>query len=138
MAGIKKYVTPPPEFPQPPIKEFAVPTIFLSKNPVDQTWHGTNDPPRIPTKKRSAMRPPAEFTVPAKAVGIAPIKSTVQNVQRGPNLSHIGPAMVRTMRVPAIATMLELAISTVERWRSFLMVMLRSGGKAYLIRVSRW
>jgi len=32
-----------------------VPTTFLSKKPVDQTWQGTKLPPRMPTKKRHEL-----------------------------------------------------------------------------------
>ena len=37
MAGMRKYVMPPPALPKPPVSELAVPTMFLSKKPVDHT-----------------------------------------------------------------------------------------------------
>ena len=37
IAGIRKYVTPPPELPKPAVNALPVPTMFLSKKPVDQT-----------------------------------------------------------------------------------------------------
>jgi hypothetical protein len=51
-AGMMKYVMPPPALPQPPESALAVPTTFLSNQPVHQTWHGTNAPPRMPMKSR--------------------------------------------------------------------------------------
>lgn len=65
---------PPPELPKPAVRALAVPTMFLSKKPVDQTWQGTKLPPRIPTKKRMVIRPPEVVTVPERAVGMAPSK----------------------------------------------------------------
>ena len=99
MAGMTKYVIPPPELPQPPVREFAVPTTFLSKNPVDHTWQGTKDPPRIPTKNLKTISPVAVFTVPARAVGIAPMRRHPANVALGPKRSHEGPAKRRTSRL---------------------------------------
>ena len=84
IAGIKKYVTPPPALPKPAVKALPVPTMFLSKNPVDQTWQGTKLPPRIPTKKRRAKRPLALVTVPASTVGIEPASRQATKVYRGP------------------------------------------------------
>lgn len=78
------YVIPPPALPQPPARELAVPTIFLSKNPVHHTWHGTKVPPRIPTKNRSAIRPLGVVTAPAMAVGIAPQRSNPTKTNLGP------------------------------------------------------
>lgn len=46
---------PPPELPNPATKALDVPTMFLSKKPVDHTWQGTKLPPSIPTKNRTAM-----------------------------------------------------------------------------------
>lgn len=92
-------VIPPPALPQPPARAFAVPTIFLSKNPVHQTWHGTKVPPRIPTKKRRAIRPLGVVTRPAMAVGIDPQSSSPINTRRGPNLSQRGPATNLTSRL---------------------------------------
>src|ERR1700710_2857501 len=40
---IEPTVIPPPELPHPPAKALEVPTTFLSKNPVDQTWQGTKE-----------------------------------------------------------------------------------------------
>lgn len=87
------YVIPPPAFPQPPAKELAVPTIFLSKNPVHQTWHGTNVPPKMPTKNRNATRPWGLVTRPAIAVGMEPQSKRPTNTRRGPNRSQSGPAI---------------------------------------------
>lgn len=123
---------PPPEFPQPPIKAFDVPTTFLSKKPVDQTWQGTNVPPKIPTKNLRAIRPDTLVTKPAMAVGIAPANRTAMYVHLGPNLSQSGPATNRTTRVPVNAAMLELATSSCSSWRSSLIVLVKRGGKAYL------
>ena len=81
------------------MRAFAVPTTFLSKNPVDHTWQGTKDPPRIPTKNLKTMRPAALVTVPAKAVGIAPKRRHPANVTLGPKRSHKGPAKTRTRRL---------------------------------------
>ena len=103
MAGMRKYVTkasvrtqertagqkarhdapPPPALPKPPVKELAVPTTFLSKNPVDQTWQGTKLPPSMPTKKRRARRPLALVTAPAKTVGIEPASKQPAKTYRG-------------------------------------------------------
>ena len=80
MAGMRKYVMPPPALPKPAVREFAVPTTFLSKKPVDQTWQGTKLPPSIPTKNRSASRPFALYTAPAKTVGIEPMRRHAANV----------------------------------------------------------
>lgn len=90
------YVIPPPALPQPPAKALAVPTTLLSKKAVHQTWQGTKDAPRMPTKNRSAMRPFGVVTRPAIAVGTAPASKMPMNTQRGPNLSQSGPAMKRT------------------------------------------
>ncbi len=90
--------------------------MFLSKNPVDQTWHGTKLPPRIPTKKRRAISSLALWTVPARAVGIAPTRRHPAKVYRGPKRSHAGPATSRTRSVATREMMLELAMSF---WRSF-------------------
>ena len=84
IAGIKKYVTPPPALPKPAVKELPVPTIFLSKKPVDHTWQGTKLPPRIPTKKRRAIRPLALVTAPASTVGMEPASKQATKVYRGP------------------------------------------------------
>lgn len=86
------YVIPPPALPQPPDKELAVPTIFLSKKPVHQTWHGTKVPPRIPTKNRNAIRPCGLVTRPAMAVGIEPHSRRPTKTRRGPKRSQSGPA----------------------------------------------
>jgi hypothetical protein len=81
------------------VRELAVPTTFLSKNAVDHTWQGTKDPPRIPTKNLTIMRPVALFTVPASAVGIAPMRRHEAKVTLGPKRSHNGPAMRRMRRL---------------------------------------
>ena len=73
-------------------------------------------------KNRRTIRPAALFTVPARAVGMAPRSKNAAKVTRGPKRSHEGPAIRRTMRVAARAMMLELAISFWLRWRSFLIV----------------
>ena len=92
---------PPPELPKPPVNAFAVPTTFLSKKPVDQTWQGTKLPPRMPTKKRIVRRPLTLLTVPARAVGIAPRRRQPAKVYLGPNLSQDGPATRRTSSLSA-------------------------------------
>ncbi len=74
----------------------------MSKKPVDQTWHGTNEPPRIPMKKRSTYSPAGLEIVPAKAVGIAPSSRHAAKVIRGPKWSHAGPAMRRTIRLEGV------------------------------------
>src|SRR5271170_8049799 len=84
MAGMRKYVMPPPELPKPAVKALAAPTTFLSKKPVDQTWQGTKEPPRMPIKKRRAMSSGALYAVPDRNVGIAPTKRQPANVLRGP------------------------------------------------------
>jgi hypothetical protein len=129
MRDIRKDV--PPEFPQPPIKALEVPTMFLSKKPIDQTWQGTKDPPRIPTKKRSAISPDTFVTNPAIAVGMEPARRMQTNVILGPKASQRGPAMKRTTSVPQSAAMLELATSMVLNFRSALIVTVRRGGNAY-------
>ena len=73
-------------------------------------------------KKRRTMRPAAELTVPASAVGMAPRSKQLAKVTRGPKRSHAGPATRRTRRVAVRAMILEFAISFWLRWRSFLMV----------------
>jgi hypothetical protein len=118
--------------PQPPIRAFDVPTTFLSKKPVDQTWHGTKVPPKIPTKNLKAIRPDTLFTRPAIAVGIAPARSTPMYVHLGPKRSQRGPATNRTTRVPVRAAMLEFAISVCAKWRSSLIDLVSNGGNAYL------
>lgn len=85
------YVIPPPALPKPPAKEFALPTMFLSKNPVHHTWQGTNVAPRMPTKNRNAIRPLGVKTRPAKTVGMAPQSSNPTKTKRGPYRSHSGP-----------------------------------------------
>ena len=90
---------PPPELPKPAVKALALPTTFLSKNPVDHTWQGTKDPPRIPTKNRIANKPDTLVTAPARAVGIDPASKQAANVTLGPNRSHAGPAARRTSRL---------------------------------------
>lgn len=122
---------PPPELPKPATKAFEVPTMFLSKKPVDHTWHGTKLPPRMPTKKRTAMSWPVEYAVPARKVGMAPIKRQPAKVYLGPNLSQAGPATNRTRSVATRATMFELRTSLFVMWRSLAMVTDRSGGNAY-------
>lgn len=84
---------------------------------------------------------------------MAPTRRQPAKVRRGPIRSQRGPAMMRTRRlgevsvcwdascvggahVAAKLTMLELATSVVERWRSCLIVRESSGGKAYLVDVS--
>lgn len=37
MVGMRKYVMPPPALPKPATNAFDVPTMFLSKKPVDHT-----------------------------------------------------------------------------------------------------
>ena len=106
IAGIRKYVTPPPELPKPAVKELLVPTILLSKNPVDHTWQGTKEPPRIPTKKRRAKRPLALVTAPASTVGMEPASRQPAKVYRGPTRSHIGPATNRTRRLGGVSQVL--------------------------------
>ena len=95
-------------------------------------------PPRIPTKKRSAIRPETLFTRPAIAVGMAPASSTPMYVHLGPKRSQRGPATNRTTRVPVNAAMLEFAMSVCCRLRSSLIDRVSSGGKAYLYRSSVW
>lgn len=101
---------PPPAFPHPAARELAVPTIFLSKNPVHQTWQGTNVPPRMPTKKRKAISPWALVTSPAIAVGIEPHSRRPMNTRRGPNRSQSGPATNRTSNLDMLARVLNLFI----------------------------
>ena len=114
------------------MRAFDVPTTFLSKKPVDQTWHGTKVPPKIPTKNLNAIRPDTLFTKPAIAVGMAPARSTPMYVHRGPKRSQRGPATKRTTSVPVSAAILEFAMSVCARWRSSLIDLVSSGGKAYL------
>lgn len=139
---ITYYVIPPPAFPHPPAKALAVPTTFLSKKPVHQTWQGTKVAPRMPTKKRKAINPLGVVTRPAMAVGIAPHKSVPIKTHRGPNRSQSGPHMNRTRRLTKIiscsfafpantfthvaskATMFEFATSSWVISKSFRMVML--------------
>jgi hypothetical protein len=124
---------PPPELPNPPVKAFAVPTMFLSKNPVLQTWHGTNVAPKMPIKNRRTIKPVASLMAKAKAVGIAPAMRVLAKTHRGPNLSHKGPQIIRTTRVAARARMLEFAISFWLKCRSALMVLVMRGDQAYLV-----
>jgi hypothetical protein len=133
---MKLTVIPPPELPHPPAKAFAVPTTFLSKKPVDQTWQGTNAAPKIPMKKRRTMIPVGVVTRPAIAVGRAPARRQPTNTRRGPNLSHRGPAIRRTTRVPVRPMMLELAYWFWLILRSFRIVSVNSGGNAYLSLIS--
>lgn len=121
---------PPPRFPSPPANALAVPTTFLSKKPVVHTWQGTKLPPRIPMKKRSAYKPEALYTVPARNVSIEPASKQPANVRRGPKRSQHGPAMRRTMSVAVRAMMLLFAT-----WNGFMpmspaMTSARRGGKA--------
>ena len=129
-AGMTKYVIPPPRFPSPPASAFAVPTTFLSKKPVVHTWHGTKLPPRTPMKKRSAYRPEALYTAPARKVGSAPARRQPAKVRRGPKWSQQGPAMRRTISVAVSAMMLLFATSCCCMWMSPAMTSARRGGKA--------
>lgn len=135
---------PPPALPHPPARELAVPTIFLSKNPVHHTWQGTNVPPKMPTKNRSAIRPCALVTRPAMAVGRDPQRSSPTKTRRGPNRSHNGPATNLTRSLGEVsdisllytpggkgkayvarrATMFEFATCAGVMLRSFLIVAL--------------
>ena len=90
---------PPPALPMPAMSPLAVPTTFLSKKPVDQTWQGTNVAPKTPMKKRRARRPVALVTSPARAVGTAPASRTPAKQRRGPKRSHRGPMKRRTTRL---------------------------------------
>ena len=119
MAGIKKYVIPPPAFPIPPVKALAVPTIFLSKKPVDQTWQGTKLPPRIPMKKRRASKPLTVVTAPARDVGMAPARRQAAKVYLGPKRSHEGPATNRTSRLYKLQIDIEpIAQGRTRTWQS--------------------
>lgn len=120
--GKTYYVTPPPALPIPAINPFAVPTTFLSKKHVLQTWHGTKLAPRIPTKNRRTIRPFASVTRPAMAVGTAPARRIDTKVIRGPKRSQSGPAMARTRSVATNATTLEFATSSWVRLMSLRMV----------------
>lgn len=93
------YVIPPPELPQPAVKALAVPTTLLSKYPVVQTWQGTKLAPRMPTKKRKAIRPFDVVTRPAIAVGTEPASKRPTKTRRGPKRSQSGPDMNRTRRL---------------------------------------
>lgn len=124
-------VIPPPAFPKPPAKALAVPTTFLSNQPVHQTWQGTNEAPRIPTKNLKAMRPCGVLTRPAIAVGMDPARRHPTKTYRGPKRSHNGPARNRMTSVPVRAVMLEFEKSACDIFKSERMVLLRSGGKAY-------
>lgn len=73
--------------------------------------------------------------VPASAVGMAPMSRVPAKTLRGPKRSHSGPHMNRTTSVAVSATMLELATSAVVRFKSLLIVIVSSGGKAYLQNV---
>jgi hypothetical protein len=97
------YVIPPPELPQPAVKALAVPTTFLSKYPVVQTWHGTKLAPRMPTKKRSAIRPLELVTRPAIAVGIEPASRRPTKTRRGPKRSQSGPDINRMRSLESLA-----------------------------------
>lgn len=106
---------PPPALPKPPVNALAVPTTFLSKKPVDQTWQGTKLPPRMPTKKRTARRPSTLVTAPARAVGIAPARRQPAKVYLGPNRSQDGPATRRTRSLSGCLDSCEAA----KRWRTY-------------------
>ena len=82
-------------------------------------------------KNRKAIRPEALCTVPAKAVGMAPANRIAAKVHLGPKRSHAAPAVSRTNKVEVKPSMFEVEMSAWERWRSFLMVTVNSGGKAY-------
>lgn len=129
---LKLTVIPPPELPHPPAKALAVPTTFLSKKPVHQTWHGTNEAPKIPTKNRSAIKPFGVLTKPAIAVGRDPPSRHPMKTYRGPNRSQSGPAIKRITNVPARPMTLELAKSTCVIFKSVRIVLVSSGAKAYL------
>ena len=85
----------------------------------------------MPTKKRMVIRAPTLLAVPESAVGKDPSSKVPMNVHLGPKRSQHGPAMNLTRRVAVKAAILELATSTVVMCRSFLMVTVKSGGKAY-------
>src|SRR2546423_10567264 len=110
----------------------AVPTMLLSKKPVDQTWQGTKVPPRMPMKNRRAMSSLALYAVPDRKVGIAPTKRQLANVLRGPKRSHAGPATRRTSRVATSAIIFELAIWCLVSVKSLAMVTVNCGGNQCL------
>ena len=82
-------------------------------------------------KNRKTIRPDALWTVPAKAVGMAPASRIAAKVHLGPKRSHAAPAVSRTNKVDVKPSMFDVDISAWERWRSFLMVTVKSGGNAY-------
>ena len=81
-------------------------------------------------KKRSAYKPEAFVTAPARKVGIEPASKQPANVRRGPKRSQQGPAMRRTMSVAVKAIILLFAT-----WNGFMpmspaITSARRGGKA--------
>lgn len=72
--------------------------------------------------------------MPARAVGIAPTSKMPANVHLAPYLSHNGPAARRTSIVATREMTLEFAMSFWESLRSFLMVSVIKGGKAYQLQ----
>ena len=100
---------PPPALPKPPESALAPPTISLSKKPVHHTWHGTNVPPRIPTKNLKAIRPLGLKTHPARTVGMAPQSNRPAKTTRGPKRSQSIPLTNRIKRlVTLVFTLLTL------------------------------
>jgi len=76
----------------------------------------TNDPPAIPTKKRSVESPEEELTRPVSAVGMLAIVSTHRNRIRAPNLSQRGPNKNLTKIVDVTLIMLDVQICWSVRW----------------------
>ena len=68
---------------------------------------------------------------PGMHIGSCSPMRIAAKVHLGPNRSHAAPADSRTIKVAVKATMFEFAICSWVRFRSFLMVTVKSGGKAY-------
>lgn len=88
MDPINSCVHAPPKLPHPPTSPLAVPATSRVNIRVGQNCAMTKDPPAIPIKKRSVMRPPAVLTSPVKAHGMDANIKTADMGMRAPNLSQ--------------------------------------------------
>ena len=120
--GMIMNVNPPPRLPQPPTKALAEPTIFTLNIADVQNWQGINDPPSIPTQRRTMIRSVPFLIKPENAKGMEPTISRLDITRLGPNLSHNGPANIRTAIVAEILAIPDRAISVFERPNSFIIV----------------
>ena len=103
--------TPPPRFPHPPTRAFAVPTTSLVNMREVQYWHMTNVLPPKPMKNRRTASEVALLTRPVQAQGILAKHRMILMGILAPYLSQRGPLMNRSKMVPATEQIFEVQIS---------------------------